>query len=211
MKAGDALEGVQRGLAGGLAAGVFFLGFEMAASALLHGPVALAEPLRMIGGILLGPSALDSGYPLLTAATAGLIVHGVLAAAFGAVFGWAVSARPLRPRRRREIVAAGSVWGLVLWLLNFYVVAPLAGWPWFALQTNPAVQLVAHAVFFGGVLGLYVAPDGRPLERRLIPAESGRRPRGRAEAAGEPESTGSVREPRRRRDGPADERAGDRR
>lgn len=174
----ESLQSMQRGIAGGLVAGAFFLGFEMIMTAILDGPRALTAPLRMIGGILLGPSALDRGYPLLTAATAGLIVHGALSATFGAIFGWAVPA--LRLRRPGEIVAAGSAWGLALWPLNFYVVARLAGWPWFALQTDPAVQLVGHAVFFGGLLGMYVAADGRPPESLLIPKEGNGRPMMRA-------------------------------
>ena len=44
-----------------------------------------------------------------------------------------------------------------LWVVNFYLIAPIFGWTWFPEMTDPLVQFVAHAGFFGVPLGLYVA------------------------------------------------------
>jgi hypothetical protein len=41
-----------------------------------------------------------------------------------------------------------------LWIVNFYVIAPIA-FPWF-LQANPLLQFIGHTFFFGSVLGYYV-------------------------------------------------------
>ena len=43
-------------------------------------------PLRMIGAMILGMEALDAGYPLMTAAIAGVAVHMVLSIAFAIAF-----------------------------------------------------------------------------------------------------------------------------
>ncbi len=41
--------------------------------------------------------------------------------------------------------------GLLLWLVNFYVIAPVA-FPWFGMA-DPVVQFIAHAFFFGTAPG----------------------------------------------------------
>jgi hypothetical protein len=38
-------------------------------------------------------------------------------------------------------------------MLNFYVIAPLAGWWWFLQISNPVVQFVAHVFLFGDTVG----------------------------------------------------------
>ncbi len=55
---------------------------------------------------------------------------------------------------------------LLLWLVNFYVVAPVL-FPWF-LMANPVVQFLAHTFFFGTVLGLSLGArlETRNSERR---------------------------------------------
>lgn len=72
---------------------------------------------------------------------------------------------------RSPLIAAltGGAWGTALWLANFYVAAPLFGWTWFPDMTDPLVQFVAHAGFFGVPLGLYVWWALRP---RAEPATS---------------------------------------
>lgn len=40
-------------------------------------------------------------------------------------------------------------------------IAPVAGWTWFPEQTNPVVQLLAHAFFFGAPVGWYVGVRAR--------------------------------------------------
>lgn len=92
----------------------------------------------------------------------GLIVHFILAAIYGVVFGAVVSfLGPLRSSRGVLVVAA-SIYGFLLWILNFYVIAPVL-FPWFT-QANPLVQFIAHTFFFGTALGLVLAGSLRKTE-----------------------------------------------
>ena len=140
--------GLRQGALWGIVAGLLFAAFEMMATAFLMGIGAFFMPLRMISAIVLGQAALDPGYSLLTAGSVGVIVHMVLSIVYGMVFG-ALAARTLRGQM--AYVGLGSLLGLALWLVNFYVIAPMA-FPWF-LEANPIVQFIAHTFFFGTVLG----------------------------------------------------------
>jgi hypothetical protein len=142
----------------GIAAGIIFAVFEMLAAAILMGIGAAVMPLRMIGALVLGPAALDPGYALEVAAPTGVVVHMVLSVVFAGIFAALVS--PIATATAGELVStprglalAGAVFGTALWLVNFYIVAPAAGWQWFPEQTNPVVQFLAHAVFFGAPVG----------------------------------------------------------
>jgi hypothetical protein len=136
-------------VAAGVVAGLLFAAFEVIAAALMMGPAAAFMPLRMIGAMVLGSAALDPGYSLAVAATAGVVVHMILSVAFTAVFAFIAS--PIATTGR--LALAGMAFGTGLWLVNFYVIAPLAGWTWFPEQTNAVVQFAAHAFFFGGPIG----------------------------------------------------------
>jgi hypothetical protein len=143
-----------QGADAGLVAGILFAAFAMVTAWLTVGTLWL--PLRMIGAIGLGPAALDPGYPLVTAAAVGVVVHMVLSVAFGAVFGAVVGTVPVIARSGGRLLAAASAYGLVLWVVNLYVVSPVFGWSWFPEQTNALQQFVAHTFFFGTVLGFYL-------------------------------------------------------
>jgi hypothetical protein len=139
-------------VATGVVAGIIFAVFEMIAAALLMGPGAAAMPLRMIGAMVLGPPALDPGYSLATAAMTGVIVHLTLSAIFAGIF--AAIAPPILSAfgvstSSGSLAGAGIGFGIMLWLVNFYLVAPAAGWDWFPERTDPVVQFLAHAFFFG--------------------------------------------------------------
>lgn len=141
------------GLIMGIVAGVIFAMFEMIVAEMQGDGFWM--PLRMIGAIVLGEDALESTYSLTEAAIAGLLVHMVLSAAFGLIFGVvAASVASLRESRVALVVAA-SIFGLALWLVNFYLIAPVA-FEWFE-TTDPLVQFVAHTFFFGSVLGALLA------------------------------------------------------
>jgi hypothetical protein len=146
---GDIKWGFQQGLVAGIVAGLVFAVFEMLASAFMMGAGAFFMPLRMIGAIALGPEALDPGYSLWTAGFAGVVVHMVLAIIYGLIFG-AVATMLRGPA---ALIGVGWIYGLALWLVNFYVIAPTT-FPWF-LDANPMVQFIAHTFFFGAVLGLW--------------------------------------------------------
>lgn len=141
---------IRQGAIAGIVAGLVFAAFEMIASAVMMGAAALWMPLRMIGAILLGKAALDPGYSLIIAGVAGVAVHLVLAAIYGSLFAALLGGL----RSGVAIIGLATVYGVALWLLNFYVIAPRA-FPWFA-DADPVIQFVAHAFFFGSVLGLYL-------------------------------------------------------
>jgi hypothetical protein len=163
MRASDIGWWLRQGAIGGFIAGIPFALFEMAAAAVMMGPEASTMPLRMIGAIPLGAAALEPTYPLATAALTGVVVHMVLSTINGAIFGAVVGSVPaLQPSA--PLVVGAVVYGLALWVVNFFVIAPIAGWTWFPEATDPLVQIVAHGVLFGGVLGGYLA-----LVRRRMP------------------------------------------
>jgi hypothetical protein len=122
----------------------------------------------MIAAIVLGAEALEPSYHLPTAAMTGLAVHLVLSVLFTAVFGGIVTAVGRVGESLgtgHNVVLAGVTFGIGLWIVDFYVIAPLAGWIWFTERTDPAVQLLAHAIFFGWPLGWMLSRSG--AERKL--------------------------------------------
>lgn len=151
-----------QGAIGGVIAGLIFALFEMVMATVLMGAEAFFMPLRMIGAIALGAGALEPSYSLATAAIAGLVVHMILSPIFGVVFALLASLAPAARRMPGALIAAAGVYGLLLWIVNFFVIAPLAGWVWFPNGTNAVVQIIAHAAFFGAVLGLYLTRAAAP-------------------------------------------------
>ena len=139
-----------QGALGGIAAGIIFAMFEMIVSSIMMGPEAFFMPLRMIGAIALGPSALEPTYSLWAAGLAGLVVHMILAVIFGGAFAFILGGLG----SAAADIGVGAAFGLALWLVNFYLIAPVA-FPWFT-EANPLVQFIAHTFFFGAVLGWYV-------------------------------------------------------
>lgn len=117
---------VRHGAIGGVIAGIVFALFEMLMAALLKGN--FFGPLRMISGIVLGKQALMPDYSLATAVIVGIMVHMVLAIVFGVVFALLVAYVPALTQSATVLLVSAGVYGLVLWLVNFYVIAPLAGW-----------------------------------------------------------------------------------
>jgi hypothetical protein len=119
----------------GIAAGLIFMGFEMIATTLVTGSAA-PMPFRLIAGIVPGRTALDPRCPLFVAGMIGFVVHLVLSIAFAAIFGETVTRIEQATEGElmssgSQLALAGTVFGTALWLVNFYVVAPLAGWTWF--------------------------------------------------------------------------------
>lgn len=143
------------GMVLGLVSGVIFLAFEMVV-AVFMGASPLDPPLTM-STILLGPDALEAVSPVVPPllASAGAALHFLLSALYGGAFG--MIAGLIRPvaASRWALVGAATTFGLLLWIVNFYVISPVA-FPWF-LTADPVVQFVAHTFFFGTVLGLLLA------------------------------------------------------
>lgn len=157
----DPQSGVRRwartGLTMGIIAGISFIVFELVIAG-ITGPSA-AMPLRAISAIVLGRGALEPSIHVAVAVVVGLIVHFILSAIFGLILGVVIGIiRPLSNNRGMLLLSA-VVYGLLLWLINFYVIAPQT-FPWFT-EANPIVQFFAHTVFYGSVLGLLLGAAWR--------------------------------------------------
>ena len=59
-------------------------------------------------------------------------------------------------RSIRQMLLAGCLYGVLLWIVNFFVLAPIFGWYWFPDRTNPAIQFLAHTFFYGCPLSYYL-------------------------------------------------------
>jgi uncharacterized membrane protein YagU involved in acid resistance len=149
---------IKHGIIGGIVGAIGMMMAEMLIAALM-GMDAFMPP-RMIAGMALGPAAMQPSTPLMTAAATGMMIHLVLSIVYGLIFAWIVSAVPaLRPTP--AVIVGASFYGLLLWLINFYVIAPPAGWVWFPTQANPVQQFISHVFAFGTLLGVY-------LDRALV-------------------------------------------
>jgi hypothetical protein len=168
----------RQGLRGGLLAGLGFAVVELLVMDVRVGPDGVARLLRRIAAMWIGPEALDPGYSFAAVAVVGTVMHFGLSAIFGLVFTWITEAiLPVLARSRGMLLLAATAYGLLLWPLNVYVIAPFVGWDWFARETEPAVQAAAH-LCYGALLGLYL--DHR-LDRlwAMAPGWRGRVPQAR--------------------------------
>ena len=189
----------------GFVAGLVFIVFEVAVATVVGAsPLDSLGPLKMIGAILLGQGALQEvssplpefgkglllrlGNPLSVAGV-GVLMHLLLSAFYGGTFG--VATWLLRPlsRSRVALVASATTFGILLWLVNFYVISPFA-FPWFTMA-NPIVQFLAHAFFFGTILGLLLAWMAGTTQSRETENHDGDR-----ETAGHDERSNQSPEPR---------------
>ncbi len=146
---------VKHGAIAGLVAGLVFALFEIVLALATQSAPAFFVPLRMIGAVLLGPEPSPS-FSLLNPGSAGLTIHIALSAVYGGMFGAITALLPnTAVQRTPGLLIAGSLFGLALWLANFYVIAP-AVFPEFSAPA-PLTQLVAHTVCFGAALGFSFA------------------------------------------------------
>ena len=144
------------GMVGGLIGGITFALFQMIIAAILVNN--FWGPLRMIAGTVLGPQALTPEVSLWLAAVVGVLVHLIYSIVAGAIFALIIAAvRPLHTSAA-IIVLAGGVFGLLMWLINFFVISPAVGWSWFPQNTDQFWQgFVAHTFLYGTILGWYMA------------------------------------------------------
>ena len=158
----DGTFSLSRVLKAGFGAGLVLAIFQVVAALVFNGPAHAFMPLRMIAALALGPAALDATYPLLVALTVGLAIHLGLSMIFAVIFAAMI---PVTFKRGSEI-GLGMAYGFMLWLTNYYMIGHALGWVWFAQGTIPVVQLVAHTVAYGAVLGwfrqrLFVAAEAK--------------------------------------------------
>jgi hypothetical protein len=158
--------------AGGVLGGAAYMAFVMFIGLLTNGVEGLLMPLRMISAMILGDQALLPTYPVSTAVVFGAVIHGCLSVCFALLF--VALAQPVSSMRSTNtLLLTASIYGLVLWLVNFYVVAALFGWHWFTEQTNPLAQFLAHTYFYGWILGMHltrhatVVPEPPPARKAM--------------------------------------------
>jgi hypothetical protein len=144
---------VRQSAIGGLIAGVVFALFQMIAA--VTGGDSVFAPLRLIAAIAVGPEALEPTYPLASAVGIGMVVHLVLSLLFGLLFGIGSVVVPAIEFNATSIIFVAAVYGFVLWAVNFNLIAP-GIFPWFT-ETDAALQIVAHTIFFGAALGFYLS------------------------------------------------------
>ena len=128
---------IQGALLAGLIAGLVFLILEMALMPLLG--MSTMAPLQMMGAILLGPEVLPPVAITAGVVAAALAVHFVLSIIFAFILGAFIN-----QRRFGSALSVGLVFGLVLYVVNFYIFTGF--FPWFAEARN-WVSVVAHLVF----------------------------------------------------------------
>lgn len=130
----------------GIVAGIVFMVLEMLLVATLGGGSPWGPP-RMIGAIALGrdvlppPASFDAGVFVVA-----MLIHFLLSIVLALIFGWIISHWRLG---LMASIAVGALFGLVVYLVDFYGFTAL--FPWFAQARTP-ITLVAHLVF-GIVLG----------------------------------------------------------
>lgn len=148
---------VYAGIVGGLVAGLIFAVMEMIFAAAMG--MSALMPIRMFASILLGQTALSPATSLSLVLPVAIIAHFAIAAFWGAIFG--LIAGSIRGFGSIGAFAlAGVVFGTLVWLIDFYVLAPLF-WSWF-IETNALGQFILHALFYGLPLGLWLGYATRP-------------------------------------------------
>lgn len=129
-------ERMGRGAIAGAVAGAVFAGLTMWFVASTDAPARL--PLLVISTIVLGDDAIATGQ---AEELVGLIVHGCLSVFFGMAFGL------LTPwlRTNGTLAAAGVLYGLLLYVINLRVLAPI----WFPafMDVNQPFEVLVHAIY----------------------------------------------------------------
>jgi hypothetical protein len=147
---------VKHGVIAGVLGGITFVVYEMVFVLLTRGAHAVLMPLRLIGAIALGQRALDPGYSLLVSGGVGAVVHLMFSALFGVVFALLAWVVPALWESTPALLASASAWGLLVWAVNFHLIAPWAGLAWLPGRSTPWVPFLAHTFGFGTVLGIYL-------------------------------------------------------
>ncbi|HZD75332.1 MAG TPA: hypothetical protein VE776_15805 [Actinomycetota bacterium] len=172
-----------RGAAGGLLSGTVFAAVAMWYADSTGGNAGV--PLQMISTLVRGSEALLRG---TGSAGMGLAIHAALSVLYGALFGLAVP----RFRTNGTVAIAGTLYGGLLFVVNFVYLAPLAFYAF--AKANYPFELFAHLVygmllsfaFFGSgvrrgepVVALQPRPPRQvrhqPLPDRAVRAPDGQR------------------------------------
>jgi hypothetical protein len=123
----------------GLVAGAVFMVLEMIMVPMFGGGSPWGPP-RMIAAIVMGPDVLPPPATFdLTILMVAMAVHFVLSIVLAVVLAWIVRGRPMG-----TALIIGGVFGLAVYLFNFYGMTVV--FPWFAMARN-WISIFAHVVF----------------------------------------------------------------
>lgn len=130
----------------GIIAGLVFVMAEMILIATVAGGSPWGPP-RMMAAIVMGTDVLPPPATFDVVITMiGMMIHFVLSIVLAFILGFAISRWRLGTGKA---ILLGIVFGLIVYLVNFYIFTGL--FPWFSNARN-AITLVSH-LLFGGVLG----------------------------------------------------------
>lgn len=136
----DARRDAAAGMLAGVLAGIVYLVAQMTFAATVLGGAGW-EPLQRIAALLLGPDAAPPPAAISpTIVGMALILHLPLSALFGRFVAFCVG-----PVDGRWTALAGLACGLSLYIVNFWLLAPVF-FPWF-LDSRHAVTAFDHALF----------------------------------------------------------------
>jgi hypothetical protein len=141
---------IRVGTTGGAVAAFIFLAYQI----LLSSTSDVVAAFKMPASITLGQAAMSKMSPVVIVVATGLVNNVIIGAWWGLVFGFMLALAGSK-WASGGIVTLAMVFGSLVWLLSFYLIAPLI-WPW--LRPLSSVRLfVGHVFFFGLPLGLWVA------------------------------------------------------
>jgi hypothetical protein len=133
-------------------------GIVMAMAAMVIAAIAghgFWAPPRAITGTVFGAEYAGSGFAV-GSVVVGMMLHMMLSAAFGVVYALLVGLAT-RTLATGPQVVAGMAWGLVLWAVNTFLIAPQLAGGELLTEAMPAwTWLVVH-LLFGAMLGLLYA------------------------------------------------------
>ena len=140
------------GITGGVLAGLSFAIAQTIMGGMQGRP--WFEPLQLTGSLVTDPMAIVPGKASL--AMIGLFVHFMISAIYGILFLFLHWELKRHNETVERLILDGALFGVMIWMVHFFWVAPRA-YPQFLTLDLVWNGLVAHALFFGGVLGFYVA------------------------------------------------------
>ncbi|MGD9892775.1 MAG: hypothetical protein AB7R89_01685 [Dehalococcoidia bacterium] len=133
-------------------------GIAMAMVAMVIAAIAddgLWAPPRAVTGMSFGEQHAGSGFAL-GPVVVGMALHMMLSAVFGVVYallvGLATRALAIGPQ-----IVAGMAWGLVLWAVNTFLIAPVLPGGELMTEAMPAWSWLVVHLLFGAMLGLIYA------------------------------------------------------
>jgi hypothetical protein len=148
----------RHGAIAGAVAAITMATEEMIATTLLGGKAS--DPFRLVTSTVFRQPALSPELSLWIVLLVGGVIHLVLSVLFGLVFVWLVAALYQLSARAPLLLLYGVLYGFALWELNVLTVLPLLFpqvAPLFGLANQVLNGIVAYALFYGLVLGAYLA------------------------------------------------------